>query len=150
MWRAAATWLAVDRQKRQPLKIDRKHIRVNTKLPCEVGLVDDELSGATILDISVGGLKFGCSHATITRILSDEGFVLGRIMDVEIVLRFELKQAAGNAVPVKCRARVIHSERLAQDLFHVGVQFLDLGEAAMAALEACLAELSASPGSPDV
>ena len=130
----------MNRQKRQPLKIDRKYIRVNTEIPCEVGLADDEPSSATILDVSLGGLKFGCSQTTIKRILSDDRFVLGRIMNVEIVVRFSLKPAAGGDTPVECRARVIHSERLAQDLFHVGVQFLDLSQAAATALKTCIDE----------
>jgi hypothetical protein len=130
----------VDKEKRRPLKIDRKYIRLNTEIPCHVGIAGEEAMPATILDVSVGGLKFGCSQATVKRILADDRFVLGRIMDVEIVLRFSLKQAAGGDAPIECRARVIHSERLAQDLFHVGVQFLDLSQTTAAALDSYIAE----------
>lgn len=134
----------MNREKRRPLKIDRKYIRVNTEIPCEAGLAKEEASPATILDVSIGGLKFGCSQATVKRILADDRFVLGRIMDVEIVLRFSLKQAAGGETPIECRARVIHSERLAQDLFHVGVQFLDLNQTTATALESFIAEHTAT------
>lgn len=140
----AATGLDVDRQKRQPLKIDRKHLRVRTRIPCEVGLPDDETRSATILDVSAGGLKFGCSRETIRRILPDEQFILGRIMDVEIVARFNLPLSSGDT-PFSCRARLIHSERLAQDLFHIGVQFLDLEEAAANALEAYVGQQARTP-----
>jgi hypothetical protein len=65
-------------------------------------------------------------------------------MDVEVVVRFNVVLSSGDT-PLSCRARLIHSERLAQDLFHIGVQFLDLEEAAANALEAYVGQHATTP-----
>ena len=62
-------------------------------------------------------------------------------MDVEIEVQFHLQDEAQSETLIKTSARIVHSERLAQDLFHVGVQFLVLDKAASRALETYVGEL---------
>jgi c-di-GMP-binding flagellar brake protein YcgR len=118
--------VVVDKNK-QHLRIDRQHLRVATDLACEVG--GDECGGpqsVRILNLSIGGLKFSCGLRVINSILPEDQRTPGQILDVEMDISFDLSQGGAPALPVRTRARVVHSERLAQDEFHVGVQFIDL------------------------
>ena len=104
-------------------------------MPCEVGLPGDKLFAAKILDLSVGGLKFSCSQETVNSFISDREKTVGLIMDVEIDVQFTPSDNK-RASAIKTGARIIHSERLAQDLFHVGIQFNTLNSNARSQLEA--------------
>jgi c-di-GMP-binding flagellar brake protein YcgR len=123
----------VDREK-------RKHFRTHTDIPCEIGLHQPGPSSARILNLSAGGLKFGCDRATIHNILPEDQRTPGRVWDVRIEIHFTLQAGDRPAIPVSVNARVIHSERLAQDEFHVGVEFSEIDAATLKALEDYLLE----------
>lgn len=131
----------VNRQKHQHLRIDRKYFRIATDLPCKVGLSDSKFTTARVLDLSTGGLKFNCDRATIKKIIPDNQQSLGLILGVEIVVHITIKLQGKRPSVIKTPARIIHSERLAQDLFHVGIQFLDLDPTAVSKLETYIEEL---------
>jgi hypothetical protein len=124
----------VDR-KQQHFWIDRRHLRVNTEIPCQIRSVGDGQATARILNISVAGLKFCCDHGTIQNILPEDQQTPGQVLDVKIDIHFELLTATGNTAPVITPATIIHSERLAQDVFHVGVQFYDLDDSMLQILK---------------
>lgn len=116
----------VDKHK-QHFRIDRQHLRVAIDLACEVG--GDECGGpqpVRILNLSIGGLKFSCGLRVINSILPEDQRTPGQILDVEMDISFELPMGDVPALPIRTRGRVVHSERLAQDEFHVGVQFMNL------------------------
>jgi hypothetical protein len=93
-----------------------------------------------ILNLSIGGLKFSCGLQVINSILPEDQRTPGQILDVEMDLLFQLPQGEASALPIRTRARVVHSERLAQDEFHVGVQFMNLSEAISGPLESHINE----------
>jgi hypothetical protein len=131
----------VDKNK-QHFRIDRQHLRVATDMACEVG--SDACGGllpVRILNLSIGGLKFSCGLQVINSILPEDQRTPGQILDVEMDVSFELPQGDAPVLPVRTRARVVHSERLAQDEFHVGVQFMDLAEAMTGSLESYINDL---------
>ena len=136
----------VIRPKQQHLRIDRKHLRVDTDFPCKVGPTDSKVTAARVLDLSIGGLKFCCDHTTIKHIIPNSQQALGMILGVEIVVHFTIKLEGKRAAAFKTPARVIHSERLAQDLFHVGIQFLGLDTTAASKLETSIEELMVAAG----
>ena len=118
----------VDKNK-QHFRIDRQHLRVAAELACEVGC--DECGGplpVRILNLSIGGLKFSCGLRVINSILPEDQRTPGQILDVEMDISFELQYGNAPVLPIRTRGRVVHSERLAQDEFHVGVQFIDLAK----------------------
>ena len=94
------------------------------------------MSAAQILDISVGGLKFSCSQKTVNDIIPDGERTVGLILDVEVDVQFQLPFDSKPTAAVKTTARIVHSERLAQDVFHVGIQFNRLGTTELSQLEA--------------
>ena len=111
---------------KQHFRIDRRYQRVATEMGCEVnGLEGGEHLSASILNLSAGGLKLKCGLQVINSILPADQRTPGQILNVELDIRFSLPQADGALVPVGVHASVVHSERLAQDEFHVGVQFQD-------------------------
>ncbi|GAH05654.1 unnamed protein product, partial [marine sediment metagenome] len=81
----------------------------------------------------------GCDHQTIQQITPEEGGV-GLIVDTTIEVKFKLPSPNKRATAIKTNARLIHSERLAQDLFHVGVEFVTLNRTAVSKLEAFIEE----------
>ncbi|MCG6898773.1 MAG: PilZ domain-containing protein [Gammaproteobacteria bacterium] len=119
----------------QHFRSNRKHLRITTVLPCEVGQPGGTLCAAQILDLSIGGLKFSCSQNTVNYIIPDSERTVGLIMDVEIDVQFNLPSDNKQTVVIKTGARIIHSERLAQDVFHVGIQFKTLDASAFRQLE---------------
>jgi len=123
---------------KQPLWIKRKHSRVKTDIHCEVGLPNNDLSDGQILDLSDDGLKFGCARHTIHNILPENRRTPGPVMDIVIEIHFELQLPDLTAQAVKCKATLIHFERLAQEKYHVGVHFINMNNTATKALEAFL------------
>jgi hypothetical protein len=116
----------VDKYK-QHFRIDRQHLRVAIDLACEVG--GDGCDGpqpVRMLNLSIGGLKFSCGLRVINSILPEDQRTPGQILDVEMEISFGLPVGDAPVLPIRTRGRVVHSERLAQDEFHVGVQFIDL------------------------
>jgi hypothetical protein len=120
----------------QHFRSNRKHLRIHAELNCEVGQPGGKLFAAQILDISIGGLKFSCSQATVNDIIPDGERIVGLIMDAEIDVQFTLPSDNKRTAIFKTAARIIHSERLAQDVFHVGIQFNALNTNALRQLEA--------------
>ena len=125
---------------RKHLRSNRLGLRIKTEITCEVGLKGDNLTAVQILDLSIGGLKFSCGQQTIKQILPQEEGGVGLIVDTTIEIKFKLPSPNKRAAAIKTEARLIHSERLAQDLFHVGIQFVNLDKTATGKLEAFIEE----------
>lgn len=117
----------MDRDKRQ-------HFRLDTDIPCAVRLSERENLPAVIVNLSVGGMKFRCSRDAAHHILPRDQRIPGQVSGVTIALHFDLQPAQQERRSFNVAARVIHSERLAQDVFHVGVQFLGLDDIELTAL----------------
>jgi hypothetical protein len=123
---------------KQHLWIKRKHPRFKADIHCVVGLPNSDLSDGQIHDLSVDGLRFGCARHTIHNILPENRRTPGPVMDIVVEIHFELQLPNLTAQAVKCKATLVHFERLAQDEFHVGVQFINMNKTATKALEAFL------------
>ena len=122
-------------QEQQHFRSNRRHRRICAALSCEIGQPGGKLFTAQILDISIGGLKFSCSHDTVNNIIPEGERTVGLIMDAGIDIQFKLPSDKKRTTAIKTSARIIHSERLAQDVFHVGVQFNTLNINALRQLE---------------
>ena len=119
----------MDREKRQ-------YYRLDTEVPCTVHLPSGDMLPAIIVNLSVGGLKFSCGRDAVHLILPRDQRTPGQVMGVVIEIQFGLQLASQPEFTLNAMARVIHLERLAQDIFHVGVQFIRLDEAAVTTLKA--------------
>jgi hypothetical protein len=121
--------------------IDRRHERLNIDLACRVGAQQDDLHEARILNLSAGGLKFSCTEETVLRLLPEGQRTPGLVSDVTIVVRFQLP-LPGRKTPaaIHTSAGIIHTERLAQDIYHVGAQFLGLRDSDRKSLQTYIEE----------
>ena len=90
---------------------------------------------ALMLDLSCGGVKFSCNQQVINSMFTESEAPLGVVLDVFINVHFNLSEDESLDSLIKTGARVIHTERLAQDLFQVGVEFIDLTQAATKSLQ---------------
>ena len=129
------------------LRIERKRPRVKASIDCVVGLPDGDLSAGQILNMSVDGLKFACERHALHSILPQHERTPGSVRGIEVEIHFELQLPDQAPLPVKCNARMVHFERLAQDNFHVGLQFISLGETTAKAIHTYLVSISKNQGS---
>jgi hypothetical protein len=114
---------------KQHFWIDRKDKRVTVNLPCTVSCPGGRTNVVTILNLSAGGMKFACDRSTFEQLLPEGLRTPGMVNDVMVEVVFSPGDpAAENPSPVETSALIIHSERLAQDSYHVGIQFTDLRE----------------------
>jgi hypothetical protein len=115
--------------KKQHFWIDREHERIATKMPCLIGPDSDNAKPAVIINLSAGGLKFACNREAFNLLLPEDQRIPGQVSDVEIGIQFKLPVAGENTpLAIHTRGRIIHTERLAQDSYTLGVQFIDLDE----------------------
>jgi c-di-GMP-binding flagellar brake protein YcgR len=125
------------RGNKQHFWIDRLHDRVNTDLTCRIGLQQDSLDSVQILNLSAGGLKLSCTREIALRILPEEQHTPGLVSDVIIELHLQLPLPdPKKPAPISCSASLVHTERLAQDTWHIGIQFLELSDTEQKALQA--------------
>ena len=120
---------------KQHFAIDRKHPRIETKIPCRVGRPDADFCDAIILNLSVGGLMLECNRETYSSLIPPEQSTPGQVSDVPVIVKFSLSPIGRRAMNMQLTAMVIHSERLAQDRFHIGIQFTGVSKANMNRLE---------------
>jgi len=125
---------------RENLRSNRLDPRIKADIPCEAGLEGDCLESVQVLDLSTGGLKFSCNFQTIKQLLPEEESGVGLIVGTTIEIKFSLPSPGKCAAAITTKARLIHSERLAQDLFHVGIQFVSLNKTDLGKLEAFIGE----------
>jgi PilZ domain len=118
----------VDREKRQ-------YFRLDTEIPGTVRLPKGEILPAMIVNLSVGGLKFSCGRDTVHQILPKDQQTPGQVTGVMIEIQFDLQPPDQPRLSLNTQARVIHSERLAQDVFHIGIQFIHIDESDVMALK---------------
>ncbi|MBT8121761.1 MAG: PilZ domain-containing protein [Gammaproteobacteria bacterium] len=135
---------------KQHFAIDRKHERIETSIPCRLGLPGAKLHDATIINLSVGGLKIVCDLATYKAIIPAEQLTPGQVADVSVCIKFSLRPVNRRAMNLDLTALVIHTERLAQDTYHIGIQFRDLRKSDFNRIESHIDEVTAAgePGSP--
>jgi hypothetical protein len=100
---------------------------------------------AQMLNLSAGGLKFSCPHVAFIDLLPESLRTPGLAQDVEIEVRFQLI-LPGRTDPhtIKTVATIIHTERLAQDCYHVGARFNPLPDPDTLALETYISHMESS------
>ena len=132
----------------QHLRINRCHRRIGMDIPCQAGLPGQALATARLHNLSLGGLKFECGLELIECFLPDEDRTPGMVEDVMLEVEFQLPANGQGGTLIKASARLAHYERLAQDRFHVGLQFTDISESTRrklaAYIEQCIAAADAA------
>jgi hypothetical protein len=132
---------------KQHFWIDREHDRISTEIPCRVGPAGDNGLQAVIINLSAGGLKFACTREVFNLLLPEDQRIPGQVSDVEMEIQFQLhNDDKKQPLSVRTRARIIHTERLAQDSYTLGVQFIALNEADDNGIKSCIRYMSARTG----
>ncbi|MDX1696811.1 MAG: PilZ domain-containing protein [Thiohalobacterales bacterium] len=125
---------------KQHFALNRRHDRVETDIPCRLGLPGGRQHDATILNLSVGGLKLACNRSTYVAIIPEDQHTPGQISDVRANIRFTLRPVNRKAMALNLTAMVVHSERLAQDTYHIGLHFVEIGKTDSNRLESYIGE----------
>jgi hypothetical protein len=118
--------LIPDAMDKQHFALDRKHGRIDTEIPCRLGLPGARTVDGIIINLSAGGLRLACNLETYEAIIPAEQRTPGQVIDVTVNVKFSLQPVEQAKTNLQLTAQVIHSERLAQDNFHIGIQFTDI------------------------
>lgn len=132
--------------KKQHYWIDRRYARISTGLTCTVAAgAQGKSHQAQMLNLSAGGIKFSCPHVAFADLLPESLRTPGLAQDVEIEVQFQFA-LPGSTDPhiIKTAATIIHTERLAQDCYHVGAQFNLLPDPDAQALETYISCMESS------
>jgi hypothetical protein len=133
--------------KKQHFWIDREHERITTEITGEAGPAGGPRKPAVITNLSAGGLKFACDREAFNLMLPENQRIPGQVSDVEIDIQFELRTPdRENPFAICTRVRIIHTERLAQDSYTLGVQFIALSHADRDSLQSYLEAEAARRG----
>ncbi len=125
----------MNRRKQQHHWINRRYHRARVDLPCELCFPGGGPASVRILNLSVGGLKFCCGQEVLFALLPEGQRVPGQVAGVEVGIRFQFKSVHDNQTSLRTNVSVVHTERLAQDKYHVGVQFIGLDNESFRAIE---------------
>jgi hypothetical protein len=132
---------------KQHFWIDREYERITTEISCQAGPLGGNRKTAVIINLSAGGLKFACNREVFNLLLPEDQRIPGQVIDVDIEIDFRLEYLGReNPLPVRTRARIVHTERLAQDRYTLGVQFIALGDAESRGIESYLQSLATGAG----
>jgi len=109
-----------------PFRNLRQHERVSTRLDCQVATPAGASFDATIFDMSAGGLRIACDRPAYEKLIPANQRIPGLVHDVSATIRFSLKTGNGRASSITAEVDVVHTIRLAQDSFHLGVKIRDM------------------------
>lgn len=120
---------------KQHFALDRKYDRISTEIPCRLSLPGEREYQGTVINLSAGGLRLACNLETYEAIIPAEQRTPGQVIDVHVEIKFVLQPVNQSPVDMQLGAMVIHSERLAQDNFHIGIQYKDISKSDLNLLE---------------
>lgn len=120
---------------KQHFALDRKNDRISTEIPCRLGLPGEREYQGTVINLSAGGLRLDCNLETYEAIIPAEQRTPGQVIDVHVEIKFVLQPVNQPSVDMQIGAMVIHSERLAQDNFHIGIQYKGISKSDLNLLE---------------
>ncbi len=102
----------------------RRFVRVSVNLDAEIHIDDGSDFEVRVVDLSEGGLKISCNKAVAFSILPAEQQTPGPVYDVDLDLLFEFPRDSGHKIGCRCQA--VFFNRLAQNEFQFGLQFLQV------------------------
>ena len=95
-------------------------------IPAELRTPDGQTITAMVTDISRTGLGISCNRETAFCLLPEDQRTPGQVIDVELDIQLLLPFATEPARPIEAHCRLVHTRRLAQDDYQIGMQFIDL------------------------
>lgn len=105
-------------------KEKRQYPRVKAKLPLKIITPSGEVLPATSLDMSLDGIQIECDHQTQQQlVLDNEKTKPGHPVELNVQLKIPATKHSKNTVEMRCR--LVISRRLAQDTYHLGLNYLD-------------------------
>lgn len=129
---------------KQHFAINRKNDRIDTEISCRFGIPGVRQFDATVLNLSAGGLKLTCNHETFAAIIPGNQRIPGQVSDVHVTVKFSLRPISRRAMNLQLEALIIHSERLAQDSYHIGIEFTNMRKADINRIEDYIEEVVAA------
>ncbi|MCK5092457.1 MAG: PilZ domain-containing protein [Gammaproteobacteria bacterium] len=105
-------------------KEKRQYPRIRARLPLKIISPDGKVLPATSLDMSLEGIQIECNHLTQQQLILDhEKEKPGQPVELNVQLKIPATKHSKNKVEIRCR--LVVSRRLAQDTYHLGLNYLD-------------------------
>jgi hypothetical protein len=105
----------------------RLNPRVSVDMPAELEPFRGECLDVRLINLSLSGVLVEGNGELEQLLHRSRGLAAG--MPLELNLHFGLEQA-----PIHCHCRLIHSRRLAQDQFQMGMKILSIADSSQAEL----------------
>ena len=105
-------------------KEKRQFPRVKARLPLKIINPDGDILQATSLDMSLDGIMVECDHQTQQQLMSgNEKENPGQPIEFHVQVQIPVTKNSNHRVEMRCR--LVTSRRLAQDTYHLGLNYLD-------------------------
>lgn len=122
--------------------LDRRlYPRIETDLPLTIFVADGAQHAGVICNVSRAGLQIGCDRWTATHIVPGT-FQAVPGDPLEIDIQFQLPVPGEPPCDVRTRCKVVGATRLAQNVYRVSVQYLDLDDRICEKLDKFVNEMS--------
>ena len=109
-------------------KEKRQYPRIKARLPLEIISKSGEVLPAVSLDMSLDGLQIECDHKTQQQLVhANEKHNSGQPVEMDIQIQLPLSQHSLSRMEMRCR--LVITRRLAQNTYHLGLNYLKLEDA---------------------
>ncbi len=106
----------------------RQYPRTETEVPATITMDGGARFSAVVCNLSCAGLQLACDRVTAGGIVP--GALLGTPLEmVQLGVEFRLASLAGSAVDIRVRCKVMGATRLAENVYRISLQYLDIDAA---------------------
>lgn len=119
----------------------RLYPRLKTDFPIEITMPDGEIVTATTINLSTSGVQMECGRSEASQMfsVSEDEKTLGKPIELKTCLKLPIKPTAPTEICLLCR--IVISRRLEENIYHIGLKYIDLKEDQQQTLETYLDQL---------
>ncbi|RMF18844.1 MAG: PilZ domain-containing protein [Gammaproteobacteria bacterium] len=106
----------------------RHHLRIEAAFPATLMTEDGQACECEIVNLSRTGIMVACDRATLETLMPSKQreSLFAPLNPVTVDACFELTLSTTGRTQLNCGCHIIHTRRLARDVFHVGLEFVRL------------------------
>lgn len=105
----------------------RHHIRVPIRVSATVQTRNGQQVSTEVANISRTGVMLACDRQSL-ELIHPKGMTANPGSPLETTVAFTIPSQIGGKVAINSRCHIIYARRLSRDLFHIGLEFLNLEE----------------------
>lgn len=108
-------------------KEKRQYPRIKTRLPLNIISQSGDVLSAISLDMSLEGLQIECDHQTQQQLIrANKKHSPGQPVEMDVQIQIPVTRHSLSRMEMRCR--LVITRRLAQNTYHLGLNYLELGD----------------------